>query len=199
MIWAADLRGRRPLGRLLGLAGGAWHEPGKRLEQERKDDRRQHVRLPEVEGRQPEVGPELAEAETDRGGEKHRKVRAPTVAQRRVEHLRRDEHEQDRHHHARRDEVHRGAPSGPRGWVVLSMLRWVPCLGLSKSRLCAGFWSAVRTPGSRSIGCWATRTLPAAPRERHQCYEGFAGGTTLMCSSSSSAWSTGLGAPSIRS
>src|SRR2546429_8665551 len=54
------------------------------------------------------------------------------------------------------------APSGVRGWVVLSMLRWVPCLGSpspvlgvpTKSKiswgLLAGIWSALRTPGSLS-------------------------------------------------
>src|SRR6266566_5579040 len=39
------------------------------------------------------------------------------------------------------------APSESGGWVVLSMLRWVPCLG-SPSPVEAGIWSALRTPGS---------------------------------------------------
>src|SRR4029078_7450429 len=37
-----------------------------------------------------------------------------------------------------------------------------PLPWLSKSRLGAGIWSAVRTPGSLSIDCWATR--PVQPR-----------------------------------
>src|SRR5258706_7186810 len=40
----------------------------------------------------------------------------------------------------------RKAPSEPWGWVVLSMLRWVHCLG-SPSPVEAGIWSALRTPG----------------------------------------------------
>src|SRR5438093_856125 len=128
------LGGRRLLDGLLRLLAGARHKAGQRLEQECEDDSRYHVRLAEVEGRQPEVVPQLAQPETERGGEKHWKVSTPAVAQRRIEDLRRDENEQDRHHHARRDHVHEGAPSGPRGWVVLSMLRWVPCPGFSTSR-----------------------------------------------------------------
>src|SRR5205809_7752606 len=178
------LGGRRLLDGLLRLLAGARHKAGQRLEQECEDDSRQHVRLAEVEGRHPEVVPQLAQPETESSGEKHWKVSTPAVAQRRIEDLRRDENEQDRHHHARRDHVHEGAPSGPRGWVVLSMLRWVPCRGFSKSRP-GGRLVGRPDSGSRSIGCWATRTSPAALRERHQCYEGFVGGTTLMCSSSS--------------
>src|SRR5207248_681222 len=53
----------------------------------------------------------------------------------------------------------RKAPSEGGGWVVLSMLRWVPCLG-SPSPVKAGVWSALRTPGSLFIECWATRTCP---------------------------------------
>src|SRR6266567_132554 len=44
------------------------------------------------------------------------------------------------------------------------MLRWVPCLG-SPSPVKPGMWSALRTPGSRLMNCWATRTSPAAHRE----------------------------------
>src|SRR5690349_12093238 len=116
------LCGRRLLGRLLRLAAWARHEADERLKQEGEYDRRQHVRLPEVERRQPQIGPQLAQAETERGGAEHREVGTAAVAEPRVKDLGRDEHEQYSHHHARWDEVHRGAPSGPRGWVVLSML-----------------------------------------------------------------------------
>src|SRR2546423_9633408 len=51
------LAGRRLLGGLLRLTAGPRHETGQRLEQQREDDRRKHVRLAEVDGRQPEVVP----------------------------------------------------------------------------------------------------------------------------------------------
>ena len=54
------LGGRRLLDGLLRLLAGARHKAGQRLEQECEDDSRQHVRLAEVEGRQPEVVPQLA-------------------------------------------------------------------------------------------------------------------------------------------
>jgi hypothetical protein len=52
-------------------------------------------------------------------------------------------------------------------------------------------------PNDRLLGNAHER---APLQEQKQYYEaGFVGGTTLMCNSSSCAWSTGLGAPSIKS
>jgi len=52
-------------------------------------------------------------------------------------------------------------------------------------------------PNDRLLG---NAHIARSPSGASQCYEaGFFGGTTWMCSSSSCAGSTGLGAPSIRS
>src|SRR5207237_6268137 len=85
--------------------------------------------------------------------------------------------QEDRHHQARRYEPNhrhwtrtgwrrRGAPSGSRGWVVLSMLRWVPCLGFPSPVSLAGIWSAYRTPRSRlqSVGQRAHHPQPFGSR-----------------------------------
>src|SRR5207248_8368983 len=155
------------LGRFFGLPARARHEARRRLQKEREYGRRQQVGLADAERGQADVVPELAKNEAERSRDQDRHVRAPAVGQGGVEGRGEDQHEEHDHDQAGRDQVHRvlSAPSGPRGWVVLSELRWVPCLG-SPSPVPAGFWSAVRTPESLTIVCWATRTSPAAHRER---------------------------------
>src|SRR5260370_759147 len=61
-----------------------------------------------------------------------RDIGPPAVAQERVEELGEVQDPQRRHHEAGRHQLQQlvqKAPSGTRRWVVLSELRWVPCLG----------------------------------------------------------------------
>src|SRR6266704_5883700 len=148
--------------RLLGLALGPRYKTSERLQQQSEDEGRKDVGLAHTQRGKPEVVPQLAKAESDRGHQEDRQVCTAAVGQERIEELRDDEHGQDRHHQPWRHIVQdrrQEAPSGTRRWVVLSELRWVPCLGFP-SPVEAGFWSAVRTPGSLTIDCWATRTWP---------------------------------------
>ena len=76
-------------------------------------------------------GPTVAQCEACRGHQEDRYVSPSPVGQQRIEELRKDEDGEDRHDETGRDQLQQrqSAPSGPRGWVVLSELRWVPCLG----------------------------------------------------------------------
>src|SRR5262245_57525928 len=206
MKGGAAVTGGSPGYGLPGHAVRSRQETSQRLEQKGERDGGQQVRLAQVERREPEIGPQLAESEAGRRGDEHRDVSAPAVAERRVEDLRRYEHQENRDDDARGDESSsvQSASSGTRGWVVLSKLRWVPCLGFpGPVEQASGRLSGLRGPeccrplGSprRSRG----RRRRRARWEADPCYEGFVGGTTRICSSSSSAGSAALGAPSMRS
>jgi hypothetical protein len=129
-----------------GLRARARHEARQRLQEERERGGGQHVGLSEAGRREAEEIPQLAQAETERGHQQDRKVRAAPVGQEGEAELGEDQDGQDPDDQAGRDEPKdvQSAPSGSRGWVVLSELRWVPCLGfpspVSEGSL-AGIWS----------------------------------------------------------
>src|ERR1019366_52902 len=123
--------------------------------------------------------PELAEGEAGRGHQEDGYVSAAAVRQERKEQLGEDEDREHPHDRARGDQLQQvqGAPSGSRGWVVLSELRWVPCLGSpSPVERAFGRLSGLRGPVFSNVGQAAHGRSPSGASPYYEA--GLLGGTT---------------------